>query len=98
MTGMSEIARELREESDGRAAELDRGGGFPDENNRRMRDTGYLRGPVPAELGGLDAGLVDMARAQRALGWADASTALAVNMHHFQVGSAANGFRASRGE
>ena len=95
MTAMLAIARELRGEFDGRAAELDRGGGFPHENYERLRETGYLRGPVPAELGGLDADLVETARAQRALGWGCASTALAVNMHHFQVGSAADGYRAS---
>ena len=59
-----------------------------------MRERGYLRGPVPEELGGLGAGLAETAAAQRALGRGYASTALAVNMHLFQVGVAADGFRA----
>ena len=90
---MSDIAMELRGQFDARAAELDRNGGFPDENYARMREAGYLRGPVPAELGGGDADLEEAARAQRALGWGCASTALAVNMHLFQVGGAADGYR-----
>lgn len=94
---MIDIALELRGEFDARAAELDRSGDFPHENYEQLREHGYLRGPVPAELGGLGAGLVETARAQRALGWGCASTALAVNMHHFQVGAAADGFRASGG-
>ena len=95
MTNMIEIARTLREDFDLRAADHDRTGEFPRENYDQLREHGYLRGPVPAELGGLDADLAETARAQRALGWGDASTALAVNMHLFQVGAAAEGFRAS---
>ena len=92
---MSDIAMELRGQFDARAAELDRNGGFPDENYARMREAGYLRGPVPEALGGGDADLEEAARAQRVLGWGCASTALAVNMHLFQVGGAADGYRAS---
>lgn len=95
VTDMIEIARELRDDFDARAAEHDRDGSFPHENYDQLREAGYLRGPVPAELGGGDADLVEVARAQRALGYGDASTALAVNMHLFQVGAAAEGFRAS---
>lgn len=85
---MTEVALALRGEFDGRAADLDRAGGFPTQNYARMREAGYLRGLVPADLGGLGGDLADGVSAQRALGWACASTALAVNMHHFQVGAA----------
>ena len=95
MTNMIEIARALREEFDSRAPEHDRTGEFPRENYDQLREQGYLRGPVPRELGGLDSDLTETARAQRALGWGDASTALAVNMHLFQVGAAADGWRGS---
>lgn len=94
MTDMIQIARELRDEFDGRAAEHDRDGSFPHENYDQLREAGYLRGPVPADLGGGDADLGETARAQRALGYGDGSTALAVNMHLFQVGAAADGWRA----
>ena len=95
MTTMTDVALELRGEFDGRATELDRAGGFPTKNYKRMREAGYLRGLVPAELGGLGGDLGEGVSAQRALGWGCASTALAVNMHHFQVGAAADGYRGS---
>jgi alkylation response protein AidB-like acyl-CoA dehydrogenase len=88
-----EIARELAAEFRTRAAEYDRNGAFPMENYDRMRESGYLRAPVPEELGGLGATLPQMARAQQELARGCASTALAVNMHQFQVGAAADGFR-----
>lgn len=90
---LTEIATELADEFRERAAEYDRTGEFPTANYDRMRERGYLRGPVPEELGGLGAGLAETAAAQRALARGCASTALAVNMHLFQVGAAADGFR-----
>jgi alkylation response protein AidB-like acyl-CoA dehydrogenase len=95
MTNMIDIAKSLRDDFDGRAAEHDRDGSFPHENYEELREAGYLRGPVPQELGGLGADLIETARAQRALGYGDASTALAVNMHLFQVGAAAEGWYGS---
>ena len=61
-----------------------------------MREEGYLAAPVPKELGGLGAGLLEMSRAQQALARGCASTALAVNMHVFQVGTTADAFRAGQ--
>jgi acyl-CoA dehydrogenase len=89
------IARELAEEFRGRTADYDRTGEFPKENYDRMREAGYLRAIVPVELGGLGATLPEMALAQQELARGCASTALAVNMHQFQVGAAADGFRKS---
>jgi alkylation response protein AidB-like acyl-CoA dehydrogenase len=83
------LATMLADEFRPRAAEYDRTGEFPTKNYERMRETGYLRSPVPEELGGLGAGIVEMARAQQALARGCASTALAVNMHLFQVGTMA---------
>jgi alkylation response protein AidB-like acyl-CoA dehydrogenase len=95
MGAMSDIAMKLREDFDARAVEADLSGTIQAENYEQMAEHGYLRGPVPVELGGLGAELPEMARAQRNLGWGCASTALAVNMHLFQVGAAADGFRAT---
>lgn len=89
-----QLAAELAEEFRPRAAELDATGRFPSENYARMRETGYLRALVPEELGGLGASLAEMARAQQALARGCASTALAVNMHQFQVGAAGDNWRA----
>lgn len=95
MGEMVDVALKLRHELDSRAAEVDREGRFPHENYERMLELGYLRGPVPGALGGLDADLAETARAQRALSWGCGSTAVAVNMHLFQVGGAADGWRTS---
>jgi len=94
-TAMTDVAAALREDFDSRAVAADLSGTIQAENYEEMAEAGYLRGPVPVELGGLGAELAEMARAQRVLGWGCASTALAVNMHLFQVGAAADGFRSS---
>ena len=93
MTDVVSIAEKLADEFRGRAAEYDRTGEFPTENYRRMREEGYLAAPVPEELGGLGADLLTMSRAQQALARGCASTALAVNMHLFQVGTTVDGWR-----
>src|SRR5262249_25495608 len=90
------LAVRLADEFRATAAELDESGAFPFANYQRMREAGYLRAGVPVELGGLGAGLLDIARAQQALARGDASTALAVNMHQFQVGFAADTWRSTQ--
>jgi len=87
------IAQALADEFRSRAAEYDRTGAFPVENYARMRQTGYLRAPAPAELGGSAASLLEMCRAQQALARGCGSTALAVNMHLFQVGAISDAWR-----
>jgi len=93
MSEAIKIATRLAEEFRPRAAAYDRTGEFPAENYDRMRATGYLAAPVPKELGGLGATLAEMSRAQQALARGCAATALAVNMHLFQVGTTADAFR-----
>jgi alkylation response protein AidB-like acyl-CoA dehydrogenase len=93
VTDLVTLAARLADEFRPGAAELDRSGAFPFANYQRMREAGYLRAVVPVELGGRGAGLLDMSGAQQALARGDASTALAVNMHHFQVGFAADTWR-----
>lgn len=93
MTDTIQIATDLANAFRSRAADYDRTGAFPEENYRDMRAAGYLAAPVPEELGGLGADLLTMARAQQALARGCASTALAVNMHLFQVGTTADNFR-----
>jgi alkylation response protein AidB-like acyl-CoA dehydrogenase len=88
------IAEQLAAEFHPLAAALDRSGEFPHANYQRMRELGYLRALVPTELGGLGAGIAAMSHAQQALARGCASTALAVNMHHFQIGFLADSWRA----
>lgn len=83
------LADELAAELAGRAAEIDREGRFPTENVELLKERGYLRLPVPAELGGAGVDLETMCEAQRILAGGCASTALAVNMHLFGLGAAA---------
>ncbi|MBI5287869.1 MAG: acyl-CoA/acyl-ACP dehydrogenase [Chloroflexi bacterium] len=87
------IAATLADEFRAKAAAYDLSGEFPADNYARMKEEGYLRAPVPEELGGLGADLATMARAQQALARGCASTALAVNMHLFQVGTTADAYR-----
>jgi alkylation response protein AidB-like acyl-CoA dehydrogenase len=88
------LAQQLANEFRANAADVDLEGRFPHENYHRMREAGYLRAAVPTELGGMGATLHEISRAQQALARGCASTALAVNMHQFQVGAAADEFRA----
>jgi alkylation response protein AidB-like acyl-CoA dehydrogenase len=83
------LAEELAAEIATRAAEIDREGRFPSENIELLRDRGYLKLPVPVDLGGTGIDLETMCHAQRVLAGGCASTALAVNMHLFGLGAAA---------
>jgi acyl-CoA dehydrogenase len=89
------LAGELGAEFAPRAAEHDRDNTFVEENFARMREAGYLRLAVPAELGGLGASMRQVCYAQAELAKHCASTSLAVNMHLYL--SLANAFRWRKG-
>jgi alkylation response protein AidB-like acyl-CoA dehydrogenase len=92
------LAEELAAEFAARAADIDREGRFPFENIARLKESGYLSLPIPAEFGGAGADLEAVCRAQRALAGGCASTALATNMHLFGLGAAAEGLADGREE
>lgn len=75
------LAASLGAEFAPRAAAHDRDNSFVYENFDRMREAGYLRLAVPAELGGLGATMRQVCFAQAELARHCPSTALAVNMH-----------------
>ena len=77
-----------------RAARYDRDNSFFTEDFQELRDSGYLLLPLPAEFGGGGASLAEVARHQRKLAYYAAPTALAVNMHLYWVGIAADLWRA----
>lgn len=77
-----------------RAARYDEEHRFFSEDFEELRRLGYLRGPVPAELGGAGWTLAATMREQRRLAYAAAPTALAINMHLYWVGLAADLWRA----
>ena len=77
-----------------RAPIYDRENRFFDEDFEELRNAGYLKMPVPGELGGPGMSLAEVCREQRRLGYYAAPTALAVNMHLYWVGLAADLWRA----
>lgn len=81
------LAGELADDFATRAAEHDQNNTFPFENVTRMKETGYTALVVPEEHGGLGADLVDFCLCQERLAQGCASTALAINMHLFGLGS-----------
>lgn len=77
-----------------RAPRYDEENRFFSEDFEELRSLGYLRGPVPVELGGAGWTLPRTAHEQRRLAYYAAPTALAVNMHVYWLGLAADLWRA----
>jgi alkylation response protein AidB-like acyl-CoA dehydrogenase len=73
-----------------RAPTYDRDNRFFDEDFDELRGSGYLTCAVPADLGGGGLSLADVCRAQRRLAYYAPATALAVNMHIYWTGVAAD--------
>ncbi|MCU1506161.1 MAG: acyl-CoA dehydrogenase [Microbacteriaceae bacterium] len=71
-----------------RAVRYDRDNAFFTEDLDELKDAGYLRALVPAELGGLGLTLRQLAHEQLRLASAAPATALAVNMHLVWTGVA----------
>ena len=78
----------------GRAPQYDRDNVFFTEDFDELRRAGYLRLAVPTELGGAGFSLADVVRQQRRLGYHAPATALAINMHVYWTGVAADLWRA----
>jgi alkylation response protein AidB-like acyl-CoA dehydrogenase len=92
--GTSLLSDDLVARFAGRAPGYDQENRFFTEDFQELRDIGYLRAPVPVELGGYGWTLPQMAAEQRRLGYHAAPTALAVNMHLYWVGLVADLWRA----
>jgi alkylation response protein AidB-like acyl-CoA dehydrogenase len=76
-----------------RAAIYDRENRFFDEDFEELRKAKYLLLPLPAEFGGAGMTLAEVCREQRRLAYYAPATALAVNMHLYWVGIAADLWR-----
>jgi len=76
-----------------RAAGYDRDNRFFQEDFDELRAAGYLKLALPPEFGGLGYSLADVARETRRLATYAPATALALNMHHYWVGNAADLWR-----
>lgn len=92
------LARELAAKFAERADRHDRENSFPFDDYEDMRRSGYLGLTVPAELGGGGADLPRLCEAQEILAEGAPADALAVNMHLFTVGLAAELWRDSKDE
>src|SRR6185437_14073380 len=77
-----------------RAPRYDRENTFFTEDFEELRDAGYLGLAVPTNMGGRGLELPDVMRQQRRLGAHAAATALAINMHVYWTGVAADLYRA----
>jgi alkylation response protein AidB-like acyl-CoA dehydrogenase len=89
-TGNGQLDQATLEACAGRAAGYDRDNRFFFEDFEALKKTGYLNMPVPRELGGGGMTLAEVCREQRRLAYHAAPTALAVNMHLYWVGVAAD--------
>ena len=88
------LSNEILERCMERAPIYDRENRFFSEDFEELREAGYLLMPVPRELGGLGMSLAEVCQEQRRLAYYAAPTALAVNMHLYWVGVAADLWRA----
>src|SRR3954466_13112443 len=76
-----------------RAPIYDRENRFFAEDFEELREAGYLAIPVPQLLGGLGMNIAEVCRQQRRLAYYAPATALAINMHLYWVGMAADLWR-----
>lgn len=80
-----------------RAPTYDRENRFFQEDFDELRDAGYLTMAVPKEMGGHGMSLAEVSREQRRLAYYAHATALALNMHTYWTGVAADLHRSGDG-
>ena len=73
-----------------RAAGYDRDNLFFQEDFEELREAGYLKCALPTDFGGNDMNLFEVGRLTRKLAYYAPPTALALNMHNYWVGLAAD--------
>jgi alkylation response protein AidB-like acyl-CoA dehydrogenase len=88
------LSEDLLARCEKRAPVYDRENRFFQEDFDELRQAGYLCMNVPTELGGLGMSLAEVCDEQRRLAYHAAPTALAVNMHLYWTGVAADLWRA----
>ena len=94
MTTLTPVASVLTDEliarCGDRAAGYDRENQFFQEDFDELTAAGYLKMAVPSELGGLGMSLAEVCQEQRRLAYRAPATALALNMHLYWTGVAAD--------
>jgi len=89
----SALTDELLQRCHERAPGYDRENKFFLEDFEELKEAGYLLGPVPTEFGGGGLNLAQSCLEQERLAYHAPATALAVNMHLYWVGIAADLYR-----
>jgi alkylation response protein AidB-like acyl-CoA dehydrogenase len=84
------LTDEMLARFDERAPQYDRANRFFDEDFAELRESGYLSCALPVEYGGSGLGLHGYTKLARRLGYVAPATALAVNMHIYWTGLAAD--------
>ena len=84
------LTPEMLQRFDERAPVYDRENRFFTEDFHELRASGYLSAPLPTDLGGAGLSLAEVNALQRRLAYHAPATALAVNMHLYWVGAAAD--------
>jgi alkylation response protein AidB-like acyl-CoA dehydrogenase len=87
------LTRAMLDRFDERAAVYDRENRFFSEDFEELRSAGYLDAALPREFGGLGLSLAEVAPMQRRLAYSAPATAVAVNMHLYWTGTAADMLR-----
>ncbi|HVN21834.1 MAG TPA: acyl-CoA dehydrogenase family protein [Dongiaceae bacterium] len=89
----SPLTEQMLARFESRAATYDRENRFFDQDFEELRSAKYLLLPVPQQFGGAGYTLAQMCREQRRLAYYAPATALAVNMHVYWLGVAADLWR-----
>jgi alkylation response protein AidB-like acyl-CoA dehydrogenase len=84
------LSEDMLERFRARAPGYDRDNKFFQEDFEDLRAAGYLKMTVPTEFGGLGFSLDEVAHVTRRVAMYAPATALAMNMHHYWVGLAAD--------
>lgn len=92
--GKQVLTEDLLERIGRRAAEYDRENRFFTQDLTELREIGYLNIAVPSSFGGLGLSLPEVISEQRRLAARAPATALALNMHIYWTGAAADVFHA----
>ena len=90
---MTVLSDEILDRCAARTAGYDRENRFFTEDFEELRAAGYLLMAVPTELGGLGMTLAEVCQEERRLARRSPATALAVNMHVYWTGLAADLWR-----
>jgi len=89
LPGTDLLTDDLLARFDERAPMYDRENRFMHEDFEELRDLGYLNAAVPTEFGGLGLSFAEVQQLQRRLAYVAPATAVAVNMHFYWTGVAA---------